>query len=141
MEMEACQNLTLPSTSDVDVVVKDSNPIQISGAEEKVAVSPILAEPLGAIGQFVGARVGKGSLMANFHQPEGAGRRHPRVSSLLEIAVDHGKLVWKPVHMSRPTNPVALGAGATLTVNVKTVRPCFVVCHTGINDEGFLLQL
>ena len=31
--MEACQNSTLPSTSDVDVVVKDSNPIQIPGAE------------------------------------------------------------------------------------------------------------
>ena len=62
MEMEACQNLPLPSTSGVDVVVKDSNPIQISGAEERVAGSLILAEPLGAIGRFVaalGARVGK----------------------------------------------------------------------------------
>ena len=58
--MEACQNLMLPSTSDVDVVVKDSNLIQISGVEERVAVSPILAEPLGAIGPFLdalGARV------------------------------------------------------------------------------------
>ncbi len=44
-------------------------------------------------------------------------------------------------HAYRPTNPVALGAGATLIVNVKTVRPCLVVCHAGINDEGFLLQL
>jgi len=33
MGMEACQNSTLPSTSDTDVVVKDSNPIQIPGAE------------------------------------------------------------------------------------------------------------
>jgi len=53
--MEACQNSTLPSTSDVDVVAKDSNPIQISGAEGRVAVSLVLPEPLGAIG----ARVGK----------------------------------------------------------------------------------
>ena len=60
--MEACQNSTLPSTSDVGVVVKDSNPIQISGAEGRVAVSLILAEPLGGIGPFVaalGARVRK----------------------------------------------------------------------------------
>jgi hypothetical protein len=94
MEMEACQNLTLPSASDVDVVVKDSNLIQISGAEGRVAVSLILAEPLGAIGPFqdaLGARVEKErSLMANFRQPEGASRSRPRVSSLLEITVDHG---------------------------------------------------
>jgi len=92
--MEACQNLTLPSTSDVDVVVKDSNPIQIPGAEGRVAVSLILPEPLGVVGPFVGAlraRVGKqGSLMANFRQREGPGRSRPRVSSLLEITVDHG---------------------------------------------------
>ena len=62
MEMEACQNLTLPSNSDVDVVVKDSNPIQISDVEGRVAVSLILAELLGAMGRFVAApraRVGK----------------------------------------------------------------------------------
>ena len=92
--MEACQNLTLPSTFDVDVVVKDSNPIQILGAEGRVAVCLILPEPLGVIGPFVGAlrvRVGKqGSLMANFHQPEGACRSCPQVSSLLKITVDHG---------------------------------------------------
>ena len=62
MGMEAYRNVTLPSTYDVDVVVEDSNPNQISGAEERVAVSLILAEPLGAIRRLVaalGARVGK----------------------------------------------------------------------------------
>jgi hypothetical protein len=62
MGMEAYRDLTLPATYDVDVVVKDSNPIQISGAEERVALSLILASPLGAIGRLVaalGARVGK----------------------------------------------------------------------------------
>ena len=104
MEMEARQNLTSPSTSDVDVVAKDSSLIQISGAEGKVAVSLTLPGPLGVIGPFVaalGARAGKqGSLMANFRQPEGARRSRPRMSSLLEIAVDHGPLARKPVHMS-----------------------------------------
>ena len=64
---------TLPSTSDVDDVVKFSNPIQIPSAEGRPAVSLILPEPLCAIGPLVGAlgaRVGKqGSLMANFRQP------------------------------------------------------------------------
>jgi len=62
MEMKVCQNLTLPSNSDIDVVMKDSNPIQILDAEGRVTVSLILAELLGAIGRFVaalGARVGK----------------------------------------------------------------------------------
>ena len=62
MEMKVCQNLTLPSNSDVDVVMKDSNAIQILDAEGRVTVSLILAELLGAIGWFIaalGARVGK----------------------------------------------------------------------------------
>jgi hypothetical protein len=62
MGMEAYQNLALLSTSDVGVVVKDSNLIQISGAGERVAVSLIPAGPPGAIGRLVdalGAPVGK----------------------------------------------------------------------------------
>ncbi len=45
LEMGGSRNSTFLSTSDGDVVVKSSNPIRISGAEVKVALGLILAEP------------------------------------------------------------------------------------------------
>jgi len=79
--------------------------------------------------------------MANFHQPEGASRSRPRVSSLPEITEDQLVSMEASTHVHCPTNPVALGAGATVIVNVKTVRPRFIICHAGTNNQGFLLQL
>ena len=85
MDMEACPNLKLPSTSEVDVVVKDSNPIQISGAEERAAVSLILAEPLGAIGRFeaaLGAQVGRIRLFDGQFSSAARGKSNPSAGSL-----------------------------------------------------------
>ena len=49
--------------------------------------------------------------MANFHQPEGASRSRPRVSSLPEISEDQLVSMEASTHVHCPTNPVALGAG------------------------------
>lgn len=59
--MGTSRDSTLSLTSDVGVLVlTNSNPIQISGAEEKVAVSLMVTGTLGVIAPFVtvlGARV------------------------------------------------------------------------------------
>ena len=100
--METSRDSTLSLTSDVGVlVVINSNLIQISGAE-RAAVSLILAATLGMIAPFVialGARVGQeGTLMANVrvsHLPKEGSPSRPRVSLLLGITKNHGRLVWK----------------------------------------------
>jgi hypothetical protein len=60
--METSRDSTSSLTSDVGVlVVIDSNPIQILGAEERAAVSLMVAPTLGVIAPFaiaLGARVG-----------------------------------------------------------------------------------
>ena len=94
--METSRDSTLSLTSDVGVlVVINSNPIQISGAEERAAVSLILAATLGVIARFVtalGARVGL--LIARVsHQPNRGSLSHPRVNLLLRITENHGRLV------------------------------------------------
>jgi len=92
--METSRDSTLSLIFDVGVpLVIDSNLIQISDAEERVAVSLILAATPGMIAPFVaarGARVGKEALflMARFrdsHQLKGESRSRPRVSLLLGI--------------------------------------------------------
>lgn len=98
--METSRDSTLSLTSDVGVlVVINSNPIQISGAEERAAVSLMMAATLGVIAPFVtalGARVGwEGTLlMAGVrvsHLPKWGSLSRPRVRLLLGIT-DYGEI-------------------------------------------------
>lgn len=55
---------------------------------------------------------------------------------------DYGRLVLEPARrVYGRTHPMAPGVGSALIVNVEAMRPRFVVCYAGINDEGFFLQL